>query len=348
MDERDIGSPEAPRKKPRFGTFFREQVAGLSNGGLPLFFTVILAFIFMGLACLAVFFASVQGAEKVMMPSVTGKPLTTALLELQAKELYPKIQLRYSELPGEEGKVLEQSPAAGSIVKAYRQVTLTVSRGVAIDTLEEYVGKQVDEVQSRLALLFSGESALVTIAPPVYQKSDALSGTILAQFPPAGTIISEPVTVQFVVSSADKEEQVTVPALAGLTLKELYAQMEQSRLVFDCIAHEAATPEEAGTVTGVEHPGAAAAAYSRVGVDMAFPVRQEGDEQVWGIFAFDMDEYPYPVPVRLECSSPDGTITTLVSLNHPGQSFTVPYCARPDSILSLYVLDRLTAQVSIQ
>ena len=47
----------------------------------------------MFLAALAAFFISVKSPERVMVPDVTGKDLTDALQEMQAKELYPKIRL---------------------------------------------------------------------------------------------------------------------------------------------------------------------------------------------------------------------------------------------------------------
>ena len=125
---------------------FKDQVSQIQNGGKSLVITVIVAFIIMILAFLAVFFLTVQGAEKVMVPNVVGKNLTNALLDLQSKELYGKIQLRYSDLPGDQGTILEQSPDAGAIVKAYRRVTLTVSRGVAIDELADYTGENIDDI----------------------------------------------------------------------------------------------------------------------------------------------------------------------------------------------------------
>ena len=44
---------------------------------------VIVSIVFMGLICLAVFFATVKGAEEVMVPDVKGKELSEALLEMQ-------------------------------------------------------------------------------------------------------------------------------------------------------------------------------------------------------------------------------------------------------------------------
>lgn len=50
---------------------------------------------------------------------------------MQVKELYPKIQLRYSDVPGDKGMILEQNPVAGTIVKASRRIDLVVSRETA-------------------------------------------------------------------------------------------------------------------------------------------------------------------------------------------------------------------------
>src|SRR5574344_2913826 len=119
---------------------YQDQMSNLKDGGKPLILTVVVTFLVMVIVCLAVFFASVKGAEKVMVPNVVGKDLETALLEMQAKELYGKIQLKYSDVPGDEGTVLNQNPHAGAIVKAYRRITLTVSSGAVIDIVENYIG----------------------------------------------------------------------------------------------------------------------------------------------------------------------------------------------------------------
>ena len=93
MDEKDIiHTADAGEKKSggfgrRIRDGIRSQTEGLAYGGKPLFFTMILTFLVTVIACIAVFFASLQGEEKVMVPDVVGKSLTTALLEMQQKEL---------------------------------------------------------------------------------------------------------------------------------------------------------------------------------------------------------------------------------------------------------------------
>ena len=45
----------------------------LRDGGKTVVITILLAFVIMTASCLAVFFMVVQGAEKVLVPDVTGK-----------------------------------------------------------------------------------------------------------------------------------------------------------------------------------------------------------------------------------------------------------------------------------
>jgi len=108
-----------------------ETLNSLNQNKKAFFLVVVLALIFMFALCWIVFFITVRGPEQVMVPNVEGKELTTALLELQAKELYPKIQLKYTDNPDDAGKILNQNPESGAIVKAGRRINLTVSRLMA-------------------------------------------------------------------------------------------------------------------------------------------------------------------------------------------------------------------------
>ena len=78
------------------------------------------------LISVVVFFAYLKTEDQVLVPSVEGRTLEDALVELQVKELYPRLQLRFSDDPSERGRVLSQSPTAGTVAKAGRRVTLVV------------------------------------------------------------------------------------------------------------------------------------------------------------------------------------------------------------------------------
>ncbi|MBQ6779802.1 MAG: PASTA domain-containing protein [Treponema sp.] len=305
---------------------FTDSMEKIQANGKGLVVVIFAAVIVMFLSCLAVFFAFVKGPEQVMVPDLEGKVWSEAMLEMQAKELYPKIQLRYTDSPDDEGKILSQNPIAGAIVKAGTRVTLTISRGVIIDHVENYVGMKLDDVRLKLQTMFTGSSRpLIVLDNPVYKPNEADAGTILEQDPPEGTVISNPVTVQLVVSRGPDYEQTRVPNLVGKSINDLLSQIGQSRLIFDFASHIAAGDEKAGTVTGQESfKTEYVKNYTRVQVEIAFPAKSD-DGLVYGIFTEQLTDYPYPVTMSLDAIPDEGNRYNLVTLNHTGGTLTIPY-----------------------
>ena len=111
--------------------------------------------IFVGIIAISVFFIVVRGAEQTMVPDVQGLELTKALMDLQVKELYPRIQLRYTQTSADKGLILEQNPMPGTIVKAGRRIRLVVSQGALVNTIENYLGKNIDDVRMDLHTLYA-------------------------------------------------------------------------------------------------------------------------------------------------------------------------------------------------
>ncbi len=322
----------------------------LQGTGKTLVFAVVCALILMFVTGIAAFFMVVKGQEKVMVPDVTGKELTEALLEMQVKELYPKIQLRYTDVSGDAGKILEQSPGAGTIVKAGRRITLVVSRGVVIDHVENYVGMTLDDVKIKLQTLFAGLSVpQIVLADPVYKSDAAPAGTILAQDPPSGTGITKPVKVQLVVSRGPEFEKTDIPDLVGKSVADVLKIMSSAKIVFDFTQHTAVENETPGTVVSQRPLGGSEQVpnYTRVAADFAMPAAGTGDI-VYGIFTDTLTEYPYSVPVKLEEIKQDGTSTVIISFNHPGGNLSIPYSATKGSALVLTVVDRIRKRITIQ
>lgn len=327
---------------------YENYVGQLQNVGKPLIWTVVLTFVVMVIVCLTVFFASVQGEEQVMVPNIVGKDLETAELELQAKELYPKIQLKYSDTPGDEGMVLEQNPRAGAIVKAYRRITLTVSRGVVIDSVENYVGQTFDDVHVKIQTQFTGQKQLIILAEPVYKADKSPLGTIIEQNPLPGTPINNPVTVQLVVSRGDTADETVVPNIVGKNVASVLETIAANKIIFDFTSHVASDSEKAGVVvTEQKFNTATVPNYERVKAEFAFPAKGK-DDTVYGIFRTTLAEYPYAVSMRLDATDPNGETTTLLKFNHIGKSLTIPYFEPVGTVLTLYVADKRTAQLTVE
>lgn len=320
----------------------------LQANGKNLILTVIAAVIVMVFFCLVVFFIHVKGPEEVMVPEVRGKELTEALLEMQKKELYPKITLRYSDVPGDKGKILDQSPSSGSIVKGYSRVSLVVSRGVIVDHVENYVGQNLDELKMNFQTLFAGQAQpLIVLAEPEYKPDTTPAGTILEQDPPEGTDISEPVTLHLVVSRGATFENTRVPKLKGQTVNDILQTVARSRIIFDFTSHTPSVSEKPGTVVDQQTfeeefiPN-----YSRMAVQMALP-GGEYEGNVYGIFSAELTEYPYPVAMRLDATTSDGNTYTLVNFLHTGSSLTLPYAVPRESVLTLYVVDKEQKKITV-
>lgn len=336
-------------KKPhQFRISFSEGYEKLQSNIWMLIITCVSAFFIMFLVAILVFFKNVEGPEKVLVPNVVGKQLEDALLEMQAKELYPKINLRYSDVPGDEGAILEQSPKAGAIVKGYSRVSLVVSRGVVVDKVDDYVGMNINELQLKLQTLFAGQTKpLIVLGNPKYKPDLTDAGTILEQDPPAGTSISEPVTVELVVSRGPNYENTRPPKVVGQSVNDLLQTITRSKVVFDIKSHIALDDEKIGTVVSQQtFDSEFVPNYSRVEIEMAMPDKPVNDN-VYGIFEAKLADYPYPVPMKLEAVPEEGNSYTILSFSHPGGNVTIPYAVPKGTELVLYVVEKVASRQTV-
>jgi beta-lactam-binding protein with PASTA domain len=293
-------------------------------------------------ACAVVFFLSIKGSEQVMVPDIRGKELAVALLEMQAKELYPRVQLKYSDRVDDKGTVLDQSPAPGAIVKAGRRINVTVSRGVIMDRVENYIGQSVDDVRINLQAMFtSTASPLIVInEPPLARFSPSAAGTILEQDPPPDTPITGPFKLDLVVSKGPQNDTTAVPELVGLSLEAALAELSKGQVIFDFTARAPEGDERAGTVVSQIPAGKAqVTSYSRVNAVVALPVNSPNG-LIYGIFQETLPEYPYPFTIKLSAIDPSGERSLIATLKHPGGLLTVPYAVREGTVLSLTILNK--------
>ena len=337
--------PKKEKKHFHLRTSFAENYDKLQGNMPALIITCVSSFIIMAFVAIAIFFANVNGPEKVLVPDVTGKTLENALLELQVKELYPTINLRYSENPNDIGKVLEQNPGAGAITKGYSRVSLVISRGVLIDSIGKYVGMTLDEVIQRIDTLFAGQSnPLIKLAPPEYKPDTAPAGTVLEQNPPEGTSIYEPVEVQLVVSRGPNYDNTKAPNVVGQSVNDLAQTIARSKIIFDISYHTANENEKPGTVVSQQtFEEEEIPTYSRVSVEMAMPT-DPIEDNYYGIFTQELVDYPYPVPMTLTAIPAEGNPYTLLEFNHVGGKLTVPYAVPSGTTLVLSVANKIQAK----
>lgn len=299
--------------------------------------------IFVGIIAVSVFFIAVRGAEQTMVPDVVGKQLTQALLELQVKELYPRIQLRYSQSSRDRGYILEQEPRPGTIVKAGRRIRLIVSQGVVVNRVENFISRNIDEVRFDIQTInaTAGGTPLLTIREPImYEFSSENPGVILAQRPESGTSISGPMTLEFVVSRGRENQLVSVPQLTALPLSSALGLISNTGINFQFTIRDRSGNESGETVVAQNPaPNTHISINTPVQLTVTRPENLSNNER-FGLFRYTMPQNPYPLTVRLEATLPDGEQRRLFTVNYGGGEFTVPYRLPVGSVLVLSMMNR--------
>lgn len=313
--------------------------------------TIISFIIITGIAAVAIFFFVVKSPEQVLVPNVVGKQLTDALQEMQVKELYPQIQMRYSDTNEEEGLVLDQSPSGGAIAKAGRRIDLVVSQGAILDRVGDYVGMDVEELRGQLNTLFASSSIPMIEIPDVimYKNDDSEQGTILEQNPPANTKIARPVTLELVVSSGQADEGVRVPNITGLSLNDTLLQLNRNKIIFMFTSQELAEGQEPGTIVSQKWPVGQefVPQYTRIDSVIAMPTTPV-DGLMYGILDYELPKYPYALKIELIASPPEGDDYSIVSFYHTGNQLTIPYAVPSGTRLTLKAQDNEVTTILVQ
>ena len=297
--------------------------------------------IFTGLLSTAIFFLSIRGPEQVQVPDVGGKELTAALLELQAKELYPQIQLRYSGSAAEKGLILEQDPQAGTIVKAGRRIRLVISQGVRLSVVENVVGRALNDVRLEMAQSEASGFCLITLIESfLYKTSEAPAGTILEQSPQAGTPLGGPTELTLVVSRGPDSGMKEMPSVISLSPSEAASRLAEQEIGFVFTTKEAAENEKWFVVNAQDWPGGTQIAANRtVNIQVTTPPKWDSGE-VCALYSYRLPQTPVPISYTLTAISPQGGRTVLITETLSGGTFTYPYLLPVGTVLSLGVQGR--------
>jgi beta-lactam-binding protein with PASTA domain len=332
---------------------------GNVTDNLGLFISMAMSLIvFVGIIAVSVFFIAVQGADETMVPELRGKELIEALMELQVKELYPRIQLRYSQTSFDKGLILEQEPLAGTIVKAGRRIRLVVSQGVVINRVENYLGRNIDEVHIEIQALSAsqgnmaaGSSArpLLSVKEPfMYEYSEKSAGTILQQKPEPDSEISGPAILEFVVSRGPESAMIKAPNLVGLPINDALELIGRTGIDFSFALRPAREGEVPGLVVFQEPAGDSS---TRANTRFSFLVNEPEtvkEGEVFGLFTYNMPRNPYPLAMRLEAQLPSGERTRLLTVEYAGGNLSVPYRLPSGSTLILSMLNREIHRETVQ
>ena len=295
---------------------------------------IVMLFFFLG-----AFFLAIRGAERTVIPNVRELDVLDALTRLQERELYPRINIKFTGNPADKGLIIDQSPDPGLYVKAGRRVALTVSRGAVIDKVENYVGKNVDEVRKRLISLFSTFTPLLVVREPViFVYNEAPPGTILAQTPLADTPLSDPVELILVASRGNSDIPIKIPDWTDWGTNNALQYLAERPFAFRFTSTGDTRTGTIALVTAQSpppdtelNPGA------RVTLRYTPPENVPKGRKI-RLLRFNLPEYPVPVLLEAIIHNPVmDQVTTFFSMAYPGGPISFPYIIPEEADMVLMV-----------
>lgn len=145
--------------------------------------------------------------SKVSMPSVVGLSLTDAMLQFSSAQLNVRILAMKEEAESEPGIIVQQIPAAGSLIKPNQRVFIVLSKQLEKARAPQLVGLSLDE--ARLIAKKQGIQVKVhALMSMIYPKH-----SVIAQWPNKNALLEEKVVHLYVCNS---EEMIMIfPNFSG-------------------------------------------------------------------------------------------------------------------------------------
>jgi hypothetical protein len=133
---------------------------------------------------------------------------------------------------------------------------------------------------------------------------------------------------------------ITIPELTGLSIGEALELLGKSGLRFTFTQREGRGGEKPETVVS-QTPAAETLATNNIEVALMViaPVDLKEGE-LFGLFSYTLPNNPYPLPVTLDALLPTGERRPLITMNHPGGKFIIPYRLPAGTTLVLSMLNR--------
>jgi eukaryotic-like serine/threonine-protein kinase len=178
------------------------------------------------------------GRGTAAVPPVEGLPRADAEQAVRQAGFNPKVKTQFSDTVP-KGQVIGSSPPQGEEITKGRTVTLTVSRGKQGIAVPKLTGLSRDDAEGQLTDL--------GLAPHVVEKESSKSpGTVLAQDPPAGTVVDKGAQVTLTV--AKERPQVPDVSTGNPQLADAQKKLEDAGYKVQTREDPNAPPDLAGRV----------------------------------------------------------------------------------------------------
>ena len=294
----------------------------------------------------AIFFIFLKGIDLVIVPNLTEFYLEDAITELQNKELIPYVELKFTSTSLDKGKVIDQNPKAGTVLRLDSRVKIFVSKGAVVNKIDSFIGKNIADVliNLRAANLTSNNRMLYHLLKPIEVESTLPKGTIIQQEPAPDTKIASLVDLQFLVSKGPVDNAIKyLKNYVGLYYKDAVISLLNDEIDFDI---SLSNGSEFGIVVSQSLlPGSKVENLDKLTIVINEP--KTNDLDIFGILTYKLDVYPSNVDMMVKVKDSNGNRTLLYSFRSKGGLIKLPYDVLKGSIIELYIYDKLINQTVV-
>jgi beta-lactam-binding protein with PASTA domain len=292
---------------------------------------------FMFIVALIAFIAFIQPVDETVIPVMVGSDFREAIDTLQKKKLQTLIHFEYSNVPQDKDLVTKQDPPPREKVRIGSRVTLWVSSGVLFDRVGNYVNQSLDDVTKLFKEKFNKDREIIAVKKPInFISHQSAAGTILAQYPPAGTPLGDrTLFIEFTVSKGNVQTELTVGDYVGKDFQTALGELQSNNIPFVFNVNTEQNQEPGQVVSQTVAAGAKIDAGVLVVLEMNKP-ENVPENKVFGVFRVTLPDFGAPMTVKIE-SELLGKRTLLLSEERLGGPFTFPYILDKDTDLILNV-----------
>lgn len=287
---------------------------------------------------LVTFFVLRKGPPEVAVPKVTNKDLIEGLIILQKKNLRALIDPRYfSDQP--KNTIVEQMPKAGSIVREKKDIKLIVSKGPIISIVEDYMGMTITFVQNRLQEIFSFQGKTIRIGNVTYVASEYPEGTIVGQYPPPNTPITNVETIDLIISKGREIHAFQLKDYTGQKVEDVMQLLALRGVLVHIITEEVLDPSMNGIIISQE-PAAATVVKRNETVTFLvgyLPSEEEKEKLFARVLNFDVPDDIEEADVRIVVKDRISEREIYNAENVGGDSISVPFKSYSNTIVYIYV-----------
>ena len=184
------------------------------NGGIVLTTLFFVSAIIFASGAIAVYTVFMKPDSKSEVPTLVGRSSIDAVAEAERLGLVVQLEQVVSTLP--EGRILAQSPEAGTELRRGQVIVLQVSKGGELHAVPDVKGMTLSEAQAEIKSQGFAMGDVVKI-----RERNVKAGEVIAQSPSSPAQVSSGRKIDLLVQDgADASGVVTVPDVNRMTEKE--------------------------------------------------------------------------------------------------------------------------------